>query len=156
MIKIPETSPYYLATNQSEESPQAATFTPNVAFKNPSLKVMREFRSLEHGLPVLFAWCPVINAICSFTLTWCQLIGFAVHRWGSVNPSSVQEHSMVVLVFSETCFLFKKKRQYNEVQGLAIFLFFPVILSYYPGIRLSFSSLFLKQFPSGKSPPPFL
>ena len=135
MIKIPETSPYYLATNQSEESPQAATFTPNVAFKNPSLKVMREFRSLEHGLPVLFAWCPVINAICSFTLTWCQLIGFAVHRWGSVNPSSVQEHSMVVLVFSETCFLFKKKkRQYNEVQGLAIFLFFQ---SYFLTIQVS-------------------
>lgn len=156
MIKIPETSPYYLSTNRSEESPQAATFTPNVAFKNPSLKVMREFRSLEHELPVLFAWCPVINALCSFTVTWCQLIGFAVHRWGSANPSSVQEHSMVVLVFSETCLKKKKKRQYNEVQGLAIFLFFPVILSYYPGIRLSFSSLFLKQFPSGKSPPPFL
>ena len=157
MIKIPETSPYYLAANQSKESPQAATFFPNVAFKKAALKVMREFRSLENKLPVLFAWCPVINAIHPFTCTWCQLIGLAVHRWGSVNPSSVQEHSTVVLAFYETCFLKKKGGgQYNDVQDLAIFLFFPVILSYYPGIRLSFSSLFLKQFPSGKSPPPSL
>ena len=36
MVKISETLPCYLTTSQSEESPQAATLTPNAAFKNPS------------------------------------------------------------------------------------------------------------------------
>lgn len=27
-------------------------------------------------LSILLAWCPAINAVLSFTTTWCQLIGF--------------------------------------------------------------------------------
>ena len=38
MMKIPKTAPCYLTTNQSEQSPGAAPFTPNAAFKNPSLE----------------------------------------------------------------------------------------------------------------------
>lgn len=136
MIKIPETSPYYLATNQSEESPQAATFFPNVAFKKAALKVMREFRSLENKLPVLFAWCPVINAIHPFTCTWCQLIGLAVHRWGSVNPSSVQEHSTVVLAFYETCF-FKKKKKGGSIMMCRALPYFSFSQSYFLTIQVS-------------------
>ena len=36
MLKIPKTPPWCLTTNESED-PWAATLTPNVAFKNPSL-----------------------------------------------------------------------------------------------------------------------
>ena len=56
MIKIPETPPCYLTTNQSEQSPQATTRTPSVLFKkkNPSLKAIREFESFEHELSSLF------------------------------------------------------------------------------------------------------
>ena len=39
MIKITKTSPCYLNTKKSEESPWAATLKPHVAFKNPSLDV---------------------------------------------------------------------------------------------------------------------
>ena len=53
IIKVPKTSPCDHTTNQSEESPQAATFIPNVAFKNPSLKATRKLGSFEHELPVL-------------------------------------------------------------------------------------------------------
>ena len=69
MIKIPEPSLCYPATNQSEESPQAATLTPNVTFKTPPLKAIREFRSSEHELPVLHAWSLEIKAVLSFTTT---------------------------------------------------------------------------------------
>ena len=37
MIKIPETSPYYLATNQSEESPQAGHALPEALLWDSSL-----------------------------------------------------------------------------------------------------------------------
>ena len=53
MIKTSETSPHYLMTNQSEDSPTPASFTPDFAYKNSSIKAMREFESLQHELPVL-------------------------------------------------------------------------------------------------------
>ena len=37
MVVIPQISPHYLTPHPSEGSPWAATFTPNAAFKNPSL-----------------------------------------------------------------------------------------------------------------------
>ena len=70
--KIPKALPCYLTTDQSEESSQAATLTPNAAFKNPSLKAMREFRSFEYKMLILLAWCPAVNALLSFTTTQCQ------------------------------------------------------------------------------------
>ena len=45
MNEITKTSPRYLNAKQSEQSPQAATLRPNVSFKNPSLKAIREFRT---------------------------------------------------------------------------------------------------------------
>ena len=69
MIKILKTSHCYLTTNQSEESSWAATLTPNVAFKNHSLKAIWEFGSFEHKLPILPAWHRAINTVLSFITT---------------------------------------------------------------------------------------
>jgi len=49
-----------------------AALTPNVAFKIPSLKATGEFSSFEHELPILLTWHPEINAVLSFTRSWCQ------------------------------------------------------------------------------------
>jgi len=56
MSEIPETLPWYLTTNQSEDSPTPASFTPDFAYKNSSIKAMWEFESLQHELPALPAW----------------------------------------------------------------------------------------------------
>lgn len=55
MIKIPETSLYYITINQSEQSRGADTCTPNFVFKNPYLKTIGEFGSFEYELPILLA-----------------------------------------------------------------------------------------------------
>ena len=89
MIKTPITTLYYLTTNQSEESPQAAALPLSVAFKNPSLKAIREFRSFEHKLSVhSLCLVPIINAVLSFTRTQCQQIDYS-EVWVS-NSSSDQ------------------------------------------------------------------
>jgi len=51
MVKIPKTSPpcYLFTTKLSEESSQAAAFTPNIALKT-LLKASGEFTSFEHHL----------------------------------------------------------------------------------------------------------
>ena len=49
------TPPCYLTINQSKKSYLPVTLTPNVAFKNPSLKAIRESGSFAHDLPVLLA-----------------------------------------------------------------------------------------------------
>ena len=76
----PKIPPSYLTTNQSEECPQADQARcgplPHLAFKKLSLKAISGFRSFEHELLVLLAWpqvgCLAINAVLSFTTTWCQ------------------------------------------------------------------------------------
>lgn len=60
MIHIPETSLCYLPINQSKENQKIiipAALIPHVAFKNPSLKAIKEFRYSDTRLPVLLAWC---------------------------------------------------------------------------------------------------
>ena len=51
----PETSPHDLTTHQQTKEliKHLATHTPNIAFKNPSLKAPGEFGSFEHELPIL-------------------------------------------------------------------------------------------------------
>ena len=57
MIKIPETLPCYLTTNQSEESHAPGNPTPNVAFKYASLKTIWQFAFSEQEPLVLLACC---------------------------------------------------------------------------------------------------
>ena len=68
MMLTPEISPSDLIpTNQKnvhELIMHPTTLKPNVAFKNPSLKAIREFRSFEHELPILLAW--PCNKCCTF------------------------------------------------------------------------------------------
>ena len=70
MMLIPQMPSSNLTTNQTEECPQAdqtpCAPLPHFAFKNRSLKTMREFRSLEHELPILLA-LPCDNTVPSFT-----------------------------------------------------------------------------------------
>ena len=49
-----------------------AILTPNVAFKNHSLRAIKKFGYSEHELPVLLAWHPEIFAVLSFTRIWGQ------------------------------------------------------------------------------------
>ena len=51
----PETLPPHFTTNQQAKEliKHLVTHTPNVAFKNPSLKATGAFGSLEHELPIL-------------------------------------------------------------------------------------------------------
>lgn len=63
-------TPDYITTSQSEEGPR--NLLPHLVFKNLSLKATGEFRSFEHELPGLLAWCPAINAAFSFTTTQCR------------------------------------------------------------------------------------
>ena len=62
MTKIPKT-PCYITTNQWE-IPQASAFTPNTAFKNSALKVIREFRPFKHELPILLTFCCSVTKSC--------------------------------------------------------------------------------------------
>ena len=79
MTKIPETPPCYRTTIQSEESLQAATLTPQVAFKNPPL--------IASELPVLLAWHPT-NKYCTLlhysqvSVDWlCCVVGKQTAVW---------------------------------------------------------------------------
>jgi len=76
MNETPKTSPFDLTINQSENYAQAekhfTTDIPNIAFKNLSLKVIREFRSPDCELLILIALHPTINTLLSFTTTQCQ------------------------------------------------------------------------------------
>lgn len=60
-IEIPETSPHYLITNQSQEGSQAdqASFYP----LPPIFKTLAigELRSFEHVLPLFLTWRPANN-----------------------------------------------------------------------------------------------
>lgn len=73
-------TPSYLITNQSKECPWTDHTLCNLAsltvFWNLSLKYFREFKSCQHYLPLLLAWCPTVNAVLFFTITWCHYIGF--------------------------------------------------------------------------------
>ena len=79
-----------LDANQSENWAQADHIPSgplsHLAFKNPSLKSTGEFGFSEHELPILTAWHPAINALHSFTTTWCEPTGFAVHQARRPNP----------------------------------------------------------------------
>ena len=79
LLKLhPLTSP---STNQRimhKLKRHSATDIPNIAFKNLSLKVIREFRSPDCELLILIALHPAINTVLSFTTTQCQQI--AVHQ----------------------------------------------------------------------------
>ena len=73
---IPETQPCYL-TNQSEGC-TGADHVPcdplsHLAFKNPSLKAIWEYRSFEHKLSLLLTWAHVR---CLFPLPQPS-----AHRW---------------------------------------------------------------------------
>ena len=72
-----------LTTNQAEERPQAdqtscASF-PHFAFKNRSLKTLREFRSLQHELPILLA-LPCDDTVLSFTTAQCSGLALLLIR----------------------------------------------------------------------------
>lgn len=66
MLENPETLSHYLNINQSEGCSQADStsynLTSNVAFKNPSVKVIYEFESFEHELPIFLSW-PKLGAL---------------------------------------------------------------------------------------------
>ena len=56
----------------------SAALSPSVAFKDPSLKAIRESGSFEHKLPILLMWYPAGIAVLSFTTIQCQQIDFTV------------------------------------------------------------------------------
>ena len=70
MIQISETTSGYLITNQSEESPWAATSFSNVVFKNPPLESHLWY-------PVIWVW-----GVCSL-----YLAPYNKHRTPSPQPS---------------------------------------------------------------------
>ena len=69
---IPQIPSSNLTTNQTEECPQAdqtlCAPLPHFAFKNRSLKTMREFMSLQQELPILLT-LPCDNTVLSFATT---------------------------------------------------------------------------------------
>ena len=76
--KASPTSPHHQAVRKMSTSWPGTLWTLPliVAFKNPSLKAIREFRSFEQK----FKRDPAINAVLSFTSTWYQLTGFTAQR----------------------------------------------------------------------------
>ena len=83
MIKIPENHPVTSPLTNQKKVMHPAALPTNVAFKNPSLKAIREFGSFEHEMLVLLSG--PCNKCCTLLHpTWCQLIGFAT--WWASGP----------------------------------------------------------------------
>lgn len=82
MTRIHETSPCFLTTNQSEESPWSAIFIPKAAFKTISWKPL-----FEHEVFSPLAWDPV-SKDCTFfhqnpvLVDWlCCIVGGQIQVW---------------------------------------------------------------------------
>ena len=87
--EIPKTSPCYLTTNQSEESPWADhtsyNLSPNAVFKNTSLKAIGVFGSFEHELPISFLGTLQINPYFVAN-TRFQSLAFCALGTGALAP----------------------------------------------------------------------
>ena len=95
MMELPETSPCYFTSKQSEEDPQANQ-APYKLFPTLPLKAFtkREFRSSEHELSFLLAWHLQINFnlaanTCTQSLAFCPVSTQSLALEHMSNPQIV-------------------------------------------------------------------
>lgn len=91
MIKILETSLFYLTINQSEENPQPITLIPKVAFKTLPWKLMESLGFLSISCHSSWLGALQINTELSFMTIQYQQISFAVLWANRLKFGSVTE-----------------------------------------------------------------
>ena len=104
-VEIPQTSP---PTNQKkvhELIMHPMTLTPNNYFKNPCLKATGEFRSFEHELPILLAWCPANKPwlCCKYPLSVWLSVPWAQETLPGNNSTSQSGLIIFQMLSIATC-----------------------------------------------------
>ena len=131
----PVTSPSTNQKNVHELITHPVTLTPNVAFKSPFLKIIKEFGSFEHEFPILLACRPTINSVLSFTTTqlsvdshsgeWTQVcfgntLGPSRHSYICTKPFPAHTFLPFLWIPVSVCCTFK----YFDVKFFSVSLFF--------------------------------
>ena len=105
MTKIPKT-PCYTTTNQWD-IPLASAFTPNTAFKNSALKVIREFRPFTTSYLfsfLLFSHQVMSNSSLNPQTEACRLL--CPSSYPGVHPNSCPSYQLSHLAISSSVALF--------------------------------------------------